>query len=403
MTRASHVLLSLLVAVPCSAVAALADEVRLKDGRILVGPTKTVGKQLEVETEDGTTTVLLDDVARVRTADELRLELMGLAANAGDSAFAHLQLARQARAFGLREEMWQHLGRAFQRELSDDLDRRVREFCAGLEPLFLSPHWRKATVDVQVRELLARAKPGMEPARRRALEAVLAAKPDAAPALRQRARGSGQALQRALAVNALWLRGDAADARFVYRTAIVDGASEVRQAAARIVRAAGRANEAADYLAPGLVHDDVDRRLRTAEALGLLSGDAALGHLVGSVKEAALKPAQGGGGFSTRGHIAVTRQTSYIRDFDVEIAQAAAIANPMVDVINDGTVLDVTVHAVTTTRYVIVDAFRGALRRAAGEDPGGDTDTWADWLKSWRARHAGPAPATPTTAPADKN
>jgi len=40
-------------------------------------------------------------------------------------------------------------------------------------------------------------------------------------------------------------------------------------------------------------------------------------------------------------HVAVLNQTSYVRDFDVEVAQAAFIADPKVDVIQDGVVLDV--------------------------------------------------------------
>lgn len=42
-----------------------------------------------------------------------------------------------------------------------------------------------------------------------------------------------------------------------------------------------------------------------------------------------------------RANVAVLNQTSYVRDFDVEVAQAAFIADPKVDVIQDGVVLDV--------------------------------------------------------------
>jgi type II secretory pathway component GspD/PulD (secretin) len=42
-----------------------------------------------------------------------------------------------------------------------------------------------------------------------------------------------------------------------------------------------------------------------------------------------------------KGHVAVINQTAYVRDFDVEVAQAAFIADPKVDVIQDGLVLDV--------------------------------------------------------------
>ncbi|MCC6670618.1 MAG: hypothetical protein IT458_06135 [Planctomycetes bacterium] len=44
---------------------------------------------------------------------------------------------------------------------------------------------------------------------------------------------------------------------------------------------------------------------------------------------------------NTRASMNVLRHTSYIKDFDVEIAQAAAVANPVVDVVRDGVVLDV--------------------------------------------------------------
>jgi tetratricopeptide (TPR) repeat protein len=42
-----------------------------------------------------------------------------------------------------------------------------------------------------------------------------------------------------------------------------------------------------------------------------------------------------------RGNLTVTNQISYIRDFEVEIAQAAAVADPVVGVVKDGIVLDV--------------------------------------------------------------
>ena len=44
---------------------------------------------------------------------------------------------------------------------------------------------------------------------------------------------------------------------------------------------------------------------------------------------------------NTRANMAVVRQTTYIKDFEVEIAQAAAVANPVVGVVKDGVSLDV--------------------------------------------------------------
>src|SRR5262249_22631113 len=47
-----------------------------------------------------------------------------------------------------------------------------------------------------------------------------------------------------------------------------------------------------------------------------------------------------------RAYLTVVNQTSYIADFDVEVAQAAFIADPQINVIPDGVVLDVrpTIH-----------------------------------------------------------
>ena len=41
-----------------------------------------------------------------------------------------------------------------------------------------------------------------------------------------------------------------------------------------------------------------------------------------------------------RGHVSIINQTAYVRDFDVEVAQAAFITDPKIDVIQDGVVLD---------------------------------------------------------------
>jgi type II secretory pathway component GspD/PulD (secretin) len=42
-----------------------------------------------------------------------------------------------------------------------------------------------------------------------------------------------------------------------------------------------------------------------------------------------------------RANVTILNQVSYIKDFDAEIAQAAAIVEPVVDVIQDGVILDV--------------------------------------------------------------
>ena len=49
---------------------------------------------------------------------------------------------------------------------------------------------------------------------------------------------------------------------------------------------------------------------------------------------------------NNRANVSVINQTSYVRDFDVEVAQASFIADPKIDVIHDGIVRGVTVTPV---------------------------------------------------------
>jgi len=58
---------------------------------------------------------------------------------------------------------------------------------------------------------------------------------------------------------------------------------------------------------------------------------------------------------NTRAHMQALRSTSYISDFNVEIAQAAAVANPMVSVVRDGVVLDVRPVVSADRRFITME------------------------------------------------
>ncbi len=55
-----------------------------------------------------------------------------------------------------------------------------------------------------------------------------------------------------------------------------------------------------------------------------------------------------------RANVSILNQTSYVRDFDVEVAQSAFIADPKVDVIQDGVVLDVKPVISYDRKYVLL-------------------------------------------------
>lgn len=58
---------------------------------------------------------------------------------------------------------------------------------------------------------------------------------------------------------------------------------------------------------------------------------------------------------NTRSSMSVLRNISYIRDFEVEIAQAAAVANPVVDVVREGVALDVRPVVDADLRFITME------------------------------------------------
>jgi len=382
---------------------ALADELRLDDGRVLVG--KIIEKQdiFEVHTRDGIVIVPVTKVVRRFTDAELRQRLAKTRKGMTSTPFAYLRLAIDAHSYGLIPEMWQHLdttlkkqaGQARKQAASKTVDRRMREFMAGLEPEILPARWRSADTATRVSKLLAQIKIAGKPSRTLAVKELLAREPNAETALRREARRNVQRLRRVAALETLAHRaqGQQDPIRFVLRTTILDPEDDVRAAAARIVREHDQASAAAvDYLAAGLVHDNAKVRIRTAEAFAALGNAAAIEPLVTAGPAAGTARASMGS-TGTRAHVAFLNQQAYIRDFDVEVAQASFIADPKVDVLQSGSVLDVNVAGVFEQR-VIVRAYRRALKKLAGDDPGIDPKKWADWHRERLAEQ--PAAATPS-------
>lgn len=392
-----------LAAAACALLAPLAraDEVRLHDGRVLVGKVTMKGDTWEIATRDGDVVVQRQDVAQHTDDARLRQRLAELAKSADDSPFANLQLATTARATGLETEMWRHLDRAVapreQAALTDGLQRRLADFLAQLEPEVLPRRYRTAATKVRVRQLLDLVHASTSPGRAAAIEELLVREPGADPELRHEARRNSNARQRITALGALQRRELAGNDRFVLRTAILDGSEQVRDAAIALSRADVGADDI-EYMAAGLGHANAKVRMRTADALGGLGRAEALKWLV-LAGPAAGTGLAAGAGQGERGHVAFVQQQAYIRDYDVEVAQAAFIADPKVDVLMSGSVLDVTVAGVVEIR-TIVRSYRRAIQRLANADPGEDPRAWAAWLAN-HAPAAAPAgqaaPAAPTT------
>jgi type II secretory pathway component GspD/PulD (secretin) len=58
---------------------------------------------------------------------------------------------------------------------------------------------------------------------------------------------------------------------------------------------------------------------------------------------------------TARANIAVLNQVAYVQDFDVEIAQAASIADPIINVVQDGVVLDVRPVVSADRRFILME------------------------------------------------
>ncbi len=275
------------------------------------------------------------------------------------------------------------------------LDNRKIQRYSPVPRVLLPLKHRGASTKVRVHQLLDGLRSDAGVGRTAAVEELLVREPNADEDLRHEARTNQSAPRRIAALGALRRRGLAGNDQFVLRTAILDGNSDVRHAAIGLSRGRLDGDDIA-YLATGLAHENAKVRVRTADALGELGHPDAVKLLVLAGPHAAKGlAASDGPGAGVRGHIAFLQQQAYIRDFNVEVAQAAFIADPQVGVLQSGSVLDVTVFGVVE-EVTIVQSYRGALKKLTNQDPGGQPAGWPGWLANLR-RQQGDAP--PSTQP----
>ena len=361
-------------------------QLHLKDGRVLVGKVASKGDNYEVSTYDGSVTVAKFDVAAKSSHAELLAKLRQKAKASGDSAFAHLNIAKIAREYGLTSEMWRLLDKTIKKlsqhsasNKNSPVHKHLRDFLAQLEPELMPHKLRQAPLEKRVQHLLRLVPKNVIASRSAAIEELLVREPGADQYLRIQGRRNSNERQRIAALASLQRRKIAGNDRFVLRTAIFDRSNRVREAAIDISKPTIAANDIT-YMAGGLANKHAKVRVRTAEALADLGHHAAIDLLVKAGPHAASGlAAPGGDGSKTRAHIAFLNQQAYVRDFDVEVASAAFVADPKIDVLQSGSVLDVTVIGVHEVRTV-VKAYRTALKQLTNNDPGKDPRLWREWL-----------------------
>jgi hypothetical protein len=93
------------------------------------------------------------------------------------------------------------------------------------------------------------------------------------------------------------------------------------------------------------------------------------------------------GGGAPRAYFSNIDQVSFIQDFDVEVAQTAFIADPIVGTIQEGVVLDAQVVATSAVgEFTEREVVHSALTRLTGvTDVKNEPGAWAAW---WKVHHA---------------
>lgn len=178
--------------------------------------------------------------------------------------------------------------------------------------------------------------------------------------------------------------------------AVRDASEGVRRESARALRQAGDPALVMP-LVKALDSNSLAIRSNAATALGEMGYAAAVEPLVARMA-AALQSSTDAR--APHAHIFTGRQKAYVQDFDVEVAQFQAVADPQVNVLLEGEVLDA---AVISTREEGVEvelvSIRKALEKIVKQRPGGTAREWLRWWEKegmkWRAAdHAGPATRT---------
>lgn len=139
-------------------------------------------------------------------------------------------------------------------------------------------------------------------------------------------------------------------------------------------------------------------RSRAAEALGRMGYREAVEPLIQLMLAAAPAPAGASGGGPVRANLFSGLSTAYVQDYDMEIAQGASVANPIIAMLTSGVVFDVGVGGVSY-QPVTVDAWdaASALTRLTGQRFGTDVSAWQTWWAEHRNEYVPASRRTPRT------
>jgi hypothetical protein len=179
--------------------------------------------------------------------------------------------------------------------------------------------------------------------------------------------------------------------------AVLDPSEEVRLGSALALRAVDEPGVIVPLVRVLEKSPSSELRHNAAVALGEMGYAAAVEPLVARLAAAASDA--GSAGRVPHANIFVGRQVAYIQDFDVEVAQFQAVADPKVNVFIEGSTLDAAVAGVQNVDVSVeVAAARGALEKLTHVSPGKTSKAWLAWWQAngskWRSEDLSRSPRT---------
>jgi len=170
--------------------------------------------------------------------------------------------------------------------------------------------------------------------------------------------------------------------------AVLDPSEDVRHGSSLALRAMNEPGVIVPIVRVLEKSASTDLRRNAAEALGIMGYAAAVEPLVARL--AATTSDAGSAGRVPHSYIFVGRQVAYIQDFDVEVAQFQAVADPKVGVFIEGGVLDTAVAGVgDIDSQVEAATVRDSLERLTHANAGRTTKAWLAWWEKngsrWRS------------------
>ena len=314
------------------------------------------------------------DVALTRSSGSMQEAYRALPRAQTDGVEAHEKRLKWCRARGLTSGVAHELAWLLEHDPENVLAWQVArreaphyELVRNTQPRG-RPRWARAQIDALYEKVggFDRAKAALVVAQLEGLDAAA----QFGPAVKWLRRGRKTA--RWTAAHRLASYRKPERVKPLYRSALLDRDPLVRRQAVLSLKTAADAGTTAIFVNGLFKNSHANVVHNAVEALELLGDRRAAPALV-----AAMKATEGAG--YVRNHIAVLTQIAYVKDFDVEIAQAAVIADPVVDRVQEGVVHDVAVVSVTQLRRRI----GRALNRLTGHAGRGlDAAGWRRWLKS---------------------